>query len=103
MTVISLEALRLAKEIPGLDVEDYTRAAANPIAPPADLELEVLPEDEVIAAYILMTWYWREAPTEDGDIHYALYVARKFGAGFAAAWEQLENAYGDYNSRYSHN
>jgi hypothetical protein len=101
--MISLEALRLSREIPGLDAEDYARAAAAPIDPPADLELEVLPEDEVIAAYSLMTWYWREAPTEDGDIHYALYVARKFGIGFAVAWEQLENAYGEYNSRYSHN
>jgi hypothetical protein len=100
---ISLEALRLSREIPGLDAEDYTRAAASPIAPPVDLELEVLPEDEVVAAYILMTWYWREAPTEDGDIHYALYVARKFRIGFTEAWQQMENAYGDYNSHYSHN
>lgn len=103
MTVVSLEALRLAKDIPGLDAEGYTRAAANPISPPADLELENLPEDEVVGAYSLMRWYWREAPTEDGDIHAALYVARKFGIPFEAAWEQLDNAYGEYNSRYSHN
>lgn len=100
---ISLEALRLSRDIPGLDVEDYTRAAASPINPPADLELEVLPEDEVVGAYILMTWYRREAPTEDGDIHFALYVSRKFGIAFTEAWEQMENAYGDYNFRYSHN
>jgi hypothetical protein len=98
-----LEALRLAREIPGLDPEDYTRAVANPIDPPSELELDFLPEDEVVAAYILMTWYWREAPTNDGDIHCALYLAKKFGITFAAAWEQIENAYGEYNSRYSHN
>lgn len=103
MSVVSLEALRLSQEIPGLNAEDYTRAAAAPISPPADLELEVLPEDEVVGAYMLMTWYWREAPTEDGDIHYALYVSRKFAIGFAEAWKQMENAYGEYNSRYSHN
>ncbi len=103
MSAVSLEALRLAREIRGLDPVAYARAAAAPINPPADLDLEVLPEDEVVAAYLLMSWYWREAPTEDGDIHAALYVARKFGVSFKEAWRQLENSYGEYNSRYSHN
>ena len=102
-TVIPSDALRLAKEIPGLDPEAYTRAAINPIHPPPEHDLVAPPEEDCIGAYRLMQWYWRHAPTDDGEIHAALYVAQTFGIGFAEAWEQLDSAYGEYNSRYSHN
>ncbi|WP_445504793.1 hypothetical protein [Microvirga sp. G4-2] len=101
MTVISLEALRLAKDIPALDPEGYTRAAANPVNPPPELELKGWPEDDIIEAYKLTSWYLRE--TEDGMEQAALYVARKFGLSLAHAWDQVECSYADYNATYSHN
>jgi hypothetical protein len=103
MTLISLDAMRIVKDVPELDLEACARALASPIEPPAEHDLVVLPEDDCVGAYGLMRWYWHEAPTDDGDIHAALYVARKFGLGFADAWVQLSDAYGEYNSRYSHN
>ena len=101
MTVVSLESLRLSREIPGLDPEGYTRAAAAPVDPPAELELEGWPEDDIIAAYRLISWYLKE--TEDGMEQAALYVARKFSLSFLHAWDQVECSYADYNSQYSHN
>jgi len=103
MAVVSIEAMRMAKQIPGLDPEAYARAAAAPIDPPTDLALEVLPEDDIIAAYMLVRWYLRDAETEDPFEQAALYVARKFGISFQHAWDQIECSYADYNSQYSHN
>jgi hypothetical protein len=101
VSVVSLEALRLSQQIPGLDAEDFTRAVAAPIDPPADLALEVWPEDDIIAAYKLTSWYIRE--TDQPMEQAALYVARRFGLSFQHAWDQVECSYEEYNSTYSHN
>ena len=100
MTAIPLEAQRLAQECSGMDPKAYTRAAA-PVDPPADLDLEVCPEDDVIAAHSLTTWYLRH--TEDSMEQAALYVARRFGLTIQHAWDQVECSYADYVSQYSHN
>lgn len=101
MTAVSLEAQRLAQECSGMNPEAYTRAAAAPIDPPAEYALEVMPEDDIIAAHSMTTWYLRS--TEDSMEQAALYVARRFGLSFAHAWDQVECSFADYESQYSHN
>ena len=100
-TVVSLEAQRLARQCSGMDPAAYTRAAAAPIDPPAEFQLEVMPEDDIITAHSMTTWYLRH--TEDSMEQAALYVARKFGLTFPHAWDQVECSYADYVSQYSHN
>lgn len=96
-----LEARRLVELCSDFDPEAYLRAVVDPVDPPAEHQLEVLPLHDIISAYSMTTWYFRNI--EDSFEQAALYVARKFGLSFEAAWDQVECAYADYNSAYSHN